>query len=220
MKAIATAVMATTLLSLSAPVAAQDDLAAKAATCAAIADSLARLTCFDKAFPASEMANMVAGTADGDQEQAPATATTAWEVEATKSALDDSPTVTALLMPASSSGTGFGDSTMALMLRCMENTTSVVLSTTMFMTSENVQVTVRLDDQPAETTSWGRSTNYKAVGLWSGAKAIPFVRNLASASRLVVRIQERDRLDAEFELADVQSVAAQVASACNWSLTP
>ncbi|WP_461382582.1 type VI secretion system-associated protein TagO [Devosia indica] len=219
MKAIATAVMATTLLSLSAPVAAQDDLAAKAATCAAISDSLARLTCFDKAFPASEMANMVANTADEDNEQASAI-TTAWEVEATKSALDDSPTVTALLMPSSSSGTGIGDSTMALMLRCMENTTSVVLSTTMFMVEDNVQVTVRLDDQPAQTTSWGRSTNYKAVGLWSGAKAIPFVREVANASRLVVRIQERDRLDAEFELADVQSVAAQVASACNWSLTP
>lgn len=217
MRAISTAVFATTLLSLSAPVAAQDDLAAKAATCTAISDSLARLTCFDKAFPASDMASIVAGTADGDQGQAPAI-TTAWEVEATKSALDDSPTVTALLMPSSSSGTGIGDSTMALMMRCMENTTSVVLSTTMFMTNDNIQVTVRLDDQPAQTTSWGRSTNYKAVGLWSGTKAIPFVREIANASRMVVRIQERDRLDAEFDLGDVRSVAAQVASACNWEL--
>lgn len=217
MKAISTAVMATTLLSLSAPVAAQDDLAAKARTCSAISDSLARLTCFDKAFPASEMTDEVAGADNRDQAPEPAI-TTAWEVEATKSALDDSPTVTALLMPSSSSGTGVGEGSMALMLRCVENTTSVVLSTTMFMTNDNIQVTVRIDDQQAQTTSWGRSTNYKAVGLWNGAKAIPFVREIANASRLVVRIQERDRLDAEFDLGDVRSVAAQVASACNWDL--
>lgn len=209
------------LTTLGAPARAQEDVAAKAAACSSIADSLQRLTCFDKAFPAGIAAPAVAPAAEGPPTtvEAPVpTAASVWEVEATKSAIDDSPSITALLMPTDTSSTGVGDGGLAIILRCVENTTSVVLSTTMFMVEENVSVTIRIDDKPAQTSSWGRSTNYKAVGLWNGSKAIPFVRELATASKLVVRVQESDRVDGEFELGNVGAVAQQVADACNWDM--
>ncbi|MET3926681.1 type VI secretion system-associated protein TagO [Devosia sp. 2618] len=221
MKKIVRGLAVVSLLAMTSAVLGQDDPSTKAATCSAITDSLARLTCFDRIFPAGAVASLDQSnstTGETDSGSVVATSPSAWEVESTKSAIDDSPSVTALLMPMTSSGTGIGDGGLAIILRCVENTTSVVLSTTMFMTSENVEVTIRLDDLPAQTTSWVRSTNYKALGLWNGSKAIPFVRDLASASKLVVRVQERDRLDAEFALTDVRSVAAQVAAACNWNL--
>lgn len=193
---------------------AQGDLATRAAACSGISDSLARLICFDKIFPAN-VANAVGPSPDA-LPKAPISRT--WEVEASTSAVDDSPSVVAALMPKSATGTGFGTPSLVVVLRCVENTTSVVLSTSMFMTEENVPVTIRLDDRPAAKTSWGRSTNYKALGLWNGTTAIPFIRELASASRLVVRVEERDRVDGEFELGEIREVAEQVAKACNWTL--
>ena len=208
-------------MAVGAPVSAQEDLAAKAATCSSIADSLQRLTCFDAAFPAGTVAQAETPAAESQPATTEAdvpTVASVWDVEATKSAIDDSPSVTALLMPTETSSTGVGDGGLAIILRCVENTTSVVLSTNMFMVAENVSVTTRIDDKPAQTSSWGRSTNYKAVGLWNGSKAIPFVRELATASTLVIRVQESDRIDGEFELGDVRAVAQQVADACNWDL--
>jgi len=218
MKILMLAAMVASTAALVAPVAAQDDLASKASTCSAIADSLARLTCFDKVFPAG--ADVANPPAANDQAEAPEPPTTAspWIIEASKSAIDDSPSITALLLPIDQSGTGIGGCEIAIMLRCVENTTSVVISTNMFMIPDNISVTTRLDDEPAQTSKWGRSTSYKAVGLWNGAKAIPFVRELAKASKLVVRVQDSDRVDGEFDLGDVRSVAQQVADACGWNL--
>jgi len=220
----------TVLLILSPCVVLGDDLgaAARGAACSAVGDSLERLVCFDRAFPrqadvTTTEANAASPDGSSDAPEAAADAPVSdpvpmvqWSVEVSKSAIDDSPSVFAMLLPETQSGTGIGGAEVALLLRCAENTTSVILSTTMFMTEESVPVTIRIGDAPARRSGWTLSSSNKAVGLWSGSEAIPFIRSLPDNARLVIRIDERDRIDAQFNLANVSKVAAQIADACHW----
>ena len=183
----------------------------EAMECARIDDSLRRLLCFDRLFPRLDEDQAAEANPDaGPVEQ--------WVVEEERSPIDDSPKVTAGLAPKEVSSTGIRDGSMFLIMRCSENTTSVIFSTDMFMLNETVAVTTRFGKEPATTTQWGRSTNYQAVGLWSGSQAIPFIRRLVNHETLVVRIQDRDQLNAEFELGNVREVAQKIADACNWDL--
>lgn len=196
-------------------ISASADQLADAKACSAITDSLQRLTCFDRAFPAGEDDTT---PSEPTTQEAETKSTTKWEIRESKSSIDDSPTVQAYLLPTDVRGTSPGQSEMVLMLRCQENTTGAVFSTDMFMTSDQAKVTIRLGDAPAENTRWNVASNYKAVGLWSGAQAIPFIKRLASHDRLVVRIEERNRTDAEFDLGNIREVAEKISVACNWQL--
>jgi len=188
--------------------------------CAMIADSLQRLTCFDKLFPkAQDSSTSGASSANG------AAATTSepaktdvakWEVTEDKSSFDDSSTVAGGLLPTKLSYTGVGDGEALLILRCSENRTTVVFSTNMFMTDDTVRVTTRIGDEPAASSLWTRSTNYKAVGLWDGSKAIPFIKKLRNNDKFAVRIEANDRVDAEFNLSNVEEVSAKIGAACKW----
>ena len=201
------------------PVHAQD--AAKA--CSAIEDSLRRLTCFDRLF-LRDVTSGDAHTANDEPKAdeaktagaAKAGASSAWQIEEEKSPLDDSVKFSAGLMPKNVSTSGIGNAEMFLILRCSENTTSVVFATSMFMTGETPTVTVRVGEEPAKTERWNRATNYKAVGLWSGAAAIPFMKALKDNVRLAVRIQDNDRVDAEFDLADVSKPITKIREHCKW----
>lgn len=188
------------------------DVAEKGEVCSRVEDSLQRLSCFDRAFPRGAAGKVVTPDVEtGIVEDG-------WDIESTKSAIDDSPSVVAILEPHDVSGTGIGESYMGLIVRCTENTTSVVLGTSMFMTGDTARVTVRVDDAPASSSAWPISTSYKAVGLWTGSKAIPFIKSIAEAEKLVVRVEAKDRIDAQFALGDVKSVAEQISAACNWAL--
>lgn len=181
--------------------------------CAQVIDSLARLTCFDKIFPREQ-------NAAGDGQVKPEgdnKSLVKWEIEEDNSAIDDSKKIAAWIAPTKATYTGVGKPEVFLLLRCSENKTTAVLSTNMFMVSENAEVTVRIDRDTAETSNWERSTNYKAVGLWSGTQAIPFIKKLTNGQKLAVRVQERDRVDAEFDLGNVNEVASKIAAACSWN---
>lgn len=195
--------------------------AAKA--CSVIEDSLQRLTCFDKLFPRDAAASST--TTTGGEIKADEAKTTepteeagvsAWQVEKEKSPLDDSVVYTAYLPAKTASMTGIGKGEAFLVLRCAENTTSAVFSTSLFMMDEKPSVTIRIGEEKAATTRWTRSTSYKSAGLWTGAQAIPFIKSLPDNARLVLRITDNDRLDAEFNLGDVSKPAAKIREHCKW----
>jgi type VI secretion system protein VasI len=205
--------MAMQVAVLLGPSIAQEDLgaAARAAFCSTVEDSVARLACFDKAFPRGEFASSAAAQPP-KAVQAPAE----WSVETGKSAVDGSPMIVAMLTPTEASGAGIGRGSIALVLRCAQNTTSVSFSTDMTMTEDTVPVTISIDGAPADSSSWSRSETGNSFGLWRGAAAIPFIRSLPDNGRLVVRIGEPGRVDAQFDVGNVGDVKQQVAEACEW----
>jgi type VI secretion system protein VasI len=180
--------------------------------CSKIEDSLQRLTCFDKLFPKSK--GQAAATTSAAEVQP--YSEHRWEIAEESSPVDDSKVVKAALMPVGSSSTGFNSASAYLLISCREQTTSFIISTEMFMTDEEPTVTTRVGNEPAVTGKWSRSTNYKAVGLWSGKQAIPFIKALKDNEKFFVRLQDKDRVDAEFNLANVSEVIGKISTACRW----
>lgn len=68
-----------------------------------------------------------------------------------------------------------------LTLRCVEDTTAVVLDAGEYLGIDTLRVEYRIDEQPAQTGHWGISTDFTAAGLWRGRQAIPFIRRLVAA---------------------------------------
>ena len=101
-------------------------------------------------------------------------------------------------------------------MRCAENTTSVLVATNMYMIDDVVEVVTRIDENDAQTDHWSRTTNRTAVGLGFGAKAVPFLRQLSDAKKLTIRIQDRNRITAEYDLGDISQQIEKIRSACNW----
>ena len=208
--------MAMQVAVLLGPSIAQEDLGAatRAAFCTTVEDSVARLACFDKAFPRGEYASSAAAQPP-EAVQAPSE----WSVEVGRSAVDGSPTLVAMLTPTEASGAGIGRG-LALVLQCAQNTTSVSFSTDMPMTEDKVPVTISINDTPADSSSWLRSEIGNSVGLWRGAAAIPFIRSLPDNGRLVVRIGEPAQVDAQFDVGNIGDVTQQIAEACGWPVVP
>lgn len=205
-------VLLAALLGATIPSIAQDELILnRASECSSIEDSLRRLTCFDQVFPAD---SSPVDTAVG-AESVNTTDASNWEIEESQSALDDSPKVVATLLPTQGAQRSFMGGP-ALVLRCIENTTSVVLFTGQFMIGDSASVTYRIGSDAAVTQQWNGSSNRQAVGLWSGSQAIPFIKALMDGERLVMRVEARERTDAEFEVGNVSVVRDKIAAACNW----
>lgn len=187
--------------------------------CSVLDNVIERLACFDAIFPKKSAAK----TEPAPDEKTTATERMAppqheWSIREGASDLDDSKEVVAGLEPENVTETGAFPRNMAyLMMRCKENKTSVWVATEMFMMAESPRITVRINKSKpdVQTRAWGRSTDYKAVGL-TGKAAINFMKALNKDDSLVIRIEDRDQLEARFMLGDVSAPVTKIATACGW----
>lgn len=145
-----------------------------------------------------------------------------WLVREDKSAFDDSRTVILSLNSNEDiRGSFSGFAPANLMLRCMENTTSVfILANDNFLADIQGygQIDLRLDSQKARQVSMSVSTDNKALGLWNGSKAIPFIKSLIGGEKLAVRLTPFNESPVEFTL-DIHGLEAALEplrEACKW----
>jgi type VI secretion system protein VasI len=116
----------------------------------------------------------------------------------------------------------FGDSGKAdLLLRCRENTTSVVIvMNDQFMASIQGygKVEYRLDENPMKSVSMKESTDNKALGLWNGGQAIPFITTLLASEKLVLRATpfNQSAMTATFDLRGISNAIQELRETCNW----
>ena len=106
----------------------------------------------------------------------------------------------------------------ALVVRCMENVTGVVLVWGDYLGSDDAtNVTHRFDDHDAETLLWPMTTSSNAHLRTSGS-AINFARQLLDAERLVARTTpfRESPTTAVFSLAGTRDALAPVRTACGW----
>lgn len=141
----------------------------------------------------------------------------AWTVTEDKSPFDDSASIFAFLEAPNVRGSGVGRAELSVLLRCHENTTNVLLSTSMFMT-DRPEVMYRIDDQDAVVQRMSVSANGRATGFWTGSSAIPFIRSLYNAEKLAIRVSEDSFVEAVFDLTGIRTVADRVSAACNWRI--
>lgn len=146
-----------------------------------------------------------------------------WNVITDKSAMKDTVDVFASLQSENSQlCRSYGSaSSLTLWVRCLENTTAVILSGDCHMASGfhgYGEVTYRLDEQKAETRSFDASTDSTALGLWRGGSSIPFAKSLLGKGRLIVRFTPFGLSPAEytFNLSGVDNAVQQVRQQCGW----
>lgn len=178
--------------------------------CAAIKNDLDRLACYDREVGRTPVAQALPSKGK-------------WIVRSEKSVLDDREQV--FLSVASDGPVNCGwnrNAPIDLMVRCMDNTTSLIISTGCHMTSSRYNdyghVTYRLDSDQARTVEMNESTNNRSLGLWSGGRSIPVIKQMFGKSKMIVRMTPfgESPFTATFPIGGLEEVIAPLRKACNW----
>ena len=145
-----------------------------------------------------------------------------WRVGESRSKLDDTPTVVLEVGSLQPHIGRFGQkSHLTLTVRCIENTTAVVIDFGgEFMSSVNGRGTVRyrIDDMPAGKLRFLESNDNSALGLWRGAAAIPFIRQMLGRDRLYIEALpfSESMVRAEFPITGLEEAIQPLRNACHW----
>jgi type VI secretion system protein VasI len=190
----------------------------KLTECVSESDNLLRLQCFDDAVSELKQDDVVEVPAV----ETDSSDTGAWVVETEVSAIDDSLGVFLTLSSKDPVPGPYGQfGPLMLTLRCMENTTAATIYFNQYFMADirgGGQVEYRLDDAEAQTLRMVSSSDNMFLGLWSGGLAIPWIKSLLDAERLVVRAMPMNEgaVTGEFDLNGLENVIGQLREECSW----
>lgn len=193
-------------LNLVHPATAQDDPEA----CARIHEDSARLECYDLIFRHTR------SETEGTE------GTGAWQVNVERSRIDDSTNVTIYVEASEPYVNRYGrQGHPTLIIRCKENETNLYIHFAGAFMSDlrgGGRVTYRLDREDASRVSMRESNDHRALGLWSGGRAIPFIRRMLRHQTLLVRAvpHSAPAITTEFRIAGIEQAIQPLREACNW----
>lgn len=148
--------------------------------------------------------------------------TGAWQIRESESAFDDSSTVVLSLDAETAITAQYGGLVHpSMFLRCMENRTSVYFHLGGYFLSDIDgfgMIDTRVDKQQSVQIRASASTDNHALGLWSGADAIPFIKRLTTGTKLAVRITPFNESPKEFlfSTGGLEAALPSLRAACNW----
>ena len=143
-----------------------------------------------------------------------------WAIKTERAAVDDSLQITAVNYSAYEPSNYMGLT--GLIARCVEGETALIFVQDDFLMADfrrnTFDITLRVDETPAQQTRWNGLTSNKGAGLF-GNDAENFIRAIYDAKRLFIRLTENNGQDhdATFELAGSQDAFEDVAGACGWT---
>lgn len=107
-----------------------------------------------------------------------------------------------------------------LRIRCMENTTALVLTADEYLGLDNISVQWRIDDGSTFRTNPSIATNREAFGLWRGGESIPFIQRLLreDAEYLTVRYTPygENARTMRFHVHGLDTRITPLREACGW----
>lgn len=173
--------------------------------CAAIAGSFKRLDCYD-------------GLARESAPAGEAVAAGKWQVEQRASGIGDAVDVYMAVAAVEKIPGDDGEVRPALALRCENNNTAVIFSFARFIEQSRAEATLRIDDGGLLKASLKMSGSGKAFGFWRGSEAVPFLKRLLGAKRLLVQVTPFGArpVVAEFPIAGLDEAIAPLRKACGW----
>ena len=145
-----------------------------------------------------------------------------WVVSEDKSSFDDSRTVVISMESEEPIRGQFGPPGPAVLhLRCMENTTVAYLWLNDLFLSDLQGygvVDYRIDDRKASSIRTEGSTDNKALGLWSGTRSIPFIKEMMDGKRIAFRATPFNESPVEFtfDLTGLDVAVKPLREACAW----
>jgi type VI secretion system (T6SS) VasI/EvfG family protein len=186
------------------PAAAQSviEIAVGAKFCKTLADNDQRLKCFDSLF-----ADKAAAASPPAAQQLDT-----WQIEESKSPVDDSPQIVATLIGAAAPG----EIGAVLILRCREHSTGAIFGKPMaFIGTQPTKVLLRINDAKAIETTWNPGSDGQAV---FAPSAVQLIRALPDDGKLFMRASAYGgrSVDGQFDLGKVSAVRDKIAAACHW----
>ena len=191
--------ISTIVLSGPPPVLAQSilEFAAGVRFCGTIKDDAQRLKCYDGLSQYIAKPSIATRTPE---------ASPGWSIKETKSSVDGSPQVEAILI----------SDKQQLVLRCREHKTEAVFGGDFtFLGSKPIKVLVRFNDGQPIVTMWQPSTSDQGV---FAPDADRFIRALPDNGELFIQAfgLQGSTVEGTFELGDVSTVRKKIAAACKW----
>lgn len=184
---------------------------AAVSSCMTIDSPLDRLACYDKESGRTPTVETLKS------------ASTKWIVGRDKSKLTDQEGVFLHLESKDAIHCRFGpDSTATLIIRCKEGTTSAYISTECHLASSDYNdyghVRYRIDTKPAGLAKMNESTDHRALGLWSGSRAIPFIKQMLGGKELIAQFTPygESPVSAEFPISGIEDAIKPLREACKW----
>lgn len=178
--------------------------------CIKVEKELDRLACYDAALgrtPKVTVEPVVAGS---------------WKVQTSKSKMTDQTDVYLQVLSNEVINCGWNrGARIELYLRCSESTTALMFATGCHMASGHGgfdRIEYRLDKDKARTVRGDASTDNKALGLWTGAKAIPVIKQMLGKSEVVVRMTpySESPFTATFNVAGLEKAIEPLRKECGW----
>lgn len=182
--------------------------------CAMIDADLDRLACYDEASGRTAKTTTPLATDD----------TGKWNVNVKTSKFEDTTDVY-LSLKSNDNVACRSYSTPApvqLWIRCLENTTSLFIATDNCHLASRVSgygdVDMRTDGDKTRTVSMDASTDSRALGIWSGNRAIPAAIRLFEKEVLLVRFTPYNQspVTAEFDISGLKNAIKPLREACGW----
>ncbi len=169
---------------------------------------MARLDCYDEQFDSPESRRAQFGR---------------WVVHIDSSVMTDQKSVFARiesLEPVPSQYNG-SDSPARVTLRCLENTTSVIITMNDNFLADIQgygKVEYRIDRGKLNSVRMKESTDNKALGLWKGRQAIPFIKRLIGSQELILRITpySQSPVIVTFPIEQVENAVQELRQECGW----
>lgn len=178
--------------------------------CISMPNDLDRLACYDREFGRSPAVTNIETV-------------TEWNVRIETSKMTDETSVFMSLESKEEVSCGYSrGGAVTLVVRCLENTTSMIFSTDCHMTSSKYNdygdVTYRLDDDPAKVKGFIESTNNRSLGLWSGGSSIPVIKSMFGKNSLLARMTpySENPFTATFNISGIEAEIEPLRKACGW----
>jgi type VI secretion system protein VasI len=103
-----------------------------------------------------------------------------------------------------------------LWLRCMENKTNVIIGFNRY-TSDDQSVHYKLDDGSIQTQWMETLRGGEGVGIWSGSRAIPFIKEMLGKDDLMLSYETyTGPVEFAFDISGLSSRIGPLAAACGW----
>ena len=105
-----------------------------------------------------------------------------------------------------------------IVLRCSENTTAAVFFFRAAVDPFFTPIFYRIDDKPVAASTWLSGDDEGAVGLFSGASAIPFIKGLFGAKTLAIQAAPPDapHTTFTFPLQGLDEAITPLRETCEW----
>jgi type VI secretion system VasI family protein len=107
-----------------------------------------------------------------------------------------------------------------LVIECEANTTKMFVAWHNMIADagDTTYINYRIGEHKAVATEWQRATNYKALGLWNGKKAIPVIKKMLNEKQFIIQVTpEAGEIEkAVFNIEGLEKHIDKVKNACHW----